>query len=1183
INDEIETKSVTGKKIESNVQHKQEAQNTEHKSVDPADKIESRNGLDIKTEKNERNKDDYDDPEEEMDEEITDVQKTVNEVKSINIIGTSSPSSDVDAMKLKDQDTMHLSIEADINVNDVSVDNNEADDRNLQGSVKSVLLQVKLSGNFTAVCENCREISTDIPSALAHLKPLPDSESQNMYVNADQTENSVGNAEELEKRQIREVHENDTETEGSGSDKQADTHQGSADTDGLLYTEQNVEGKAMTVDSGEIINSVDGNLEDSSENLKTQNVTVHPEAVSDKVTYYCSETLSEVKDGIKSNLLEEPHPASTQTEMQTTTATSSQEQYFEVPLYEPSREDSSTVASTFTSEEPLLSMEDTELMSEEGSIIKPSTGLLSDITDNPSAGIGALTYMFGGSTSDSHIPQVPGEVNESNQDFTAEKIPHTNKAEDMNINMGVGRTGWPSVWVDLNTGHIVIGSGNNHLNKEEETNSSPCKVNYDPSAGTDVSGYLPSTLQKPDDLPDIPEETVTVEFPEHCSIAMDLQRLSSKTTVYRISAASRVLLFSLGHHYTEQKRRDGSLAAKINGFKKELLVSTIQCLPLKDDLQTTRGKLLSTDSSSVDSIQVVVTLNAELEKSTVVRGQLEKQVAFLEKELGVATEVGLKLKFISAQHGCDTVMKSVEHLQKQVGSQKIASTNATASLNHGIIQNNTLQPESIAPNDKISLLEADLLKTDETRNDVLSAKLMMEEQLLKKNKLLQSQLYEEEDRIKRETGQLPKEKTSLQETVAELQHNIRLKESDIAVLQVCVEQVKTVGDDKDGDKLQELLDLGLAKAELQLMTIERDTLAEKLQDEVAARKLLENNVMVISEEVTRLRGKYEEAEKEKIKAQIRFETISNYFKEKENQLQKELRLHKAMCLLKDRDATSTYERINSFQREIENYRSQNETLKKEILDQERGLKYQIATLEIQAHENWVAARQAERKLEASELEASLLRNRLNIDDKIVINSSKFGETPLMYDRMPEDSNGELPSSRVHMGISAFQDSPSFPLHYQLHDGLPNSSLPPLLPGHHLPPRPMKRMPLPPVFIPPWPLGPPFMPPPPPPPLPLPLFPGDRRQPPSGRMSPPPPHHYSPPPPPSYRGSFSLYGHSPPSSPPPGRTYGSPSLHDDNSPDRGWWHRLPPPPLCNPYSYPASRPKQKSTKLQLSQM
>jgi hypothetical protein len=43
---------------------------------------------------------------------------------------------------------------------------------------------------------------------------------------------------------------------------------------------------------------------------------------------------------------------------------------------------------------------------------------------------------------------------------------------------------------------------------------------------------------------------------------------------------------------------------------------------------------------------------------------------------------------------------------------------------------------------------------------------------------------------------------------------------------------------------------------------------------------------VISEEVTRLRGSYEEAEKEKTEAQTRLEVLSNYFKEKETQLQK---------------------------------------------------------------------------------------------------------------------------------------------------------------------------------------------------------------------------------------------------------------------------------------------------------
>lgn len=59
------------------------------------------------------------------------------------------------------------------------------------------------------------------------------------------------------------------------------------------------------------------------------------------------------------------------------------------------------------------------------------------------------------------------------------------------------------------------------------------------------------------------------------------------------------------------------MVAKINGLEKELLVSSKECLILQDDLQVTREKLLSIESSSLNNSEMVVTLNAELEKSKV--------------------------------------------------------------------------------------------------------------------------------------------------------------------------------------------------------------------------------------------------------------------------------------------------------------------------------------------------------------------------------------------------------------------------------------------------------------------------------------------------------------------------------------------------------------------------------------
>ena len=69
-----------------------------------------------------------------------------------------------------------------------------------------------------------------------------------------------------------------------------------------------------------------------------------------------------------------------------------------------------------------------------------------------------------------------------------------------------------------------------------------------------------------------------------------------------------------------------------------------------------------------------------------------------------------------------------------------------------------------------------------------------------------------------------------------------MKESEVTVLQDCLRQLKDTSDEEGDDKFQALLDAGHAKAELKCMMIERDTLAEKLQDEVDARKLLDGKV-----------------------------------------------------------------------------------------------------------------------------------------------------------------------------------------------------------------------------------------------------------------------------------------------------------------------------------------------------
>lgn len=87
-------------------------------------------------------------------------------------------------------------------------------------------------------------------------------------------------------------------------------------------------------------------------------------------------------------------------------------------------------------------------------------------------------------------------------------------------------------------------------------------------------------------------------------------------------------------------------------------------------------------------------------------------------------------------------------------------------------------------------------------------------------------------------------------------------------------------------KLEAMLDVSKAQAELKLLRSERDVLKERLQCEEDARQLLEDHVKVIKGEVEKLHEKGESSEREKQDALTRLEVLSDYFKEKEAQLQK---------------------------------------------------------------------------------------------------------------------------------------------------------------------------------------------------------------------------------------------------------------------------------------------------------
>merc|ERR1712190_501551 len=112
--------------------------------------------------------------------------------------------------------------------------------------------------------------------------------------------------------------------------------------------------------------------------------------------------------------------------------------------------------------------------------------------------------------------------------------------------------------------------------------------------------------------------------------------------------------------------------------------------------------------------------------------------------------------------------------------------------------------------------------------------------------------------------------------------------------------------------------------------------------------------------------------------QRKLDVLTEFFNKKEAELQKQLGLQSAKFGDVSTDAESTARKLISVTSELDSTGAQVKLLRAELEDQEKSLKASVAAQEKKAHENWVAARQAERKLTELQAEMSILRNRLTI-------------------------------------------------------------------------------------------------------------------------------------------------------------------------------------------------------------
>ncbi|CAH1118904.1 unnamed protein product [Phaedon cochleariae] len=567
--------------------------------------------------------------------------------------------------------------------------------------------------------------------------------------------------------------------------------------------------------------------------------------------------------------------------------------------------------------------------------------------------------------------------------------------------------------------------------------------------------------------------------------------------LYLSTSAISCIIFLFIYLAMDKSKRLKPLIAKINQLEKELLISLkenemlqergpLEITEINNTISSDTYDLLNEKLTAMEMSKQVLEMEVfNLQQAVEGKQALEQQIEMLEKELETSTEVGMELNRIISEmldptDGSERLKENVEQLQRQLFEQKMTIEEGNNMLGVKEAENLLLQSELEASKNKIAEL---LGKLDEMVENILKIETDKEQEqksLQEEIAVYQQKYNEGVVKIEILTNDIQTLKAQL--TDSQRQAELRIKEYNI--LKDSLKSIKSMSNDTAA--LHSLLDATSMKAEYHQLKIDNENYLAQLKQEQAAKSSYEKKCQAVTEDNLSLTKKYGDAEKEKVEANMKLEVLNNYFKKKEEELQGDILKYKSIWEAKQGEATSTTERIKLMQEEIENYKSQNEILKQEIVSQEIDLKSQISMLEKKVHENWVNARQTERKLEDARQEAAQLRNRITLTER---NQNRL--------QSPVDQNGDL-----NMSTNSFDSPASPPMLFTSREHLPNT-----------PPAPLIG--LPPPFLPPPP-GAPFLP---PPPHDLPflpnMFPRDHRPPPLGRLSSPPPPMggvgYSPPP------------------------------------------------------------------------
>jgi len=477
-----------------------------------------------------------------------------------------------------------------------------------------------------------------------------------------------------------------------------------------------------------------------------------------------------------------------------------------------------------------------------------------------------------------------------------------------------------------------------------------------------------------------------------------------------------ILLIYLINTFMDQNTREKPLIRRLAEMDKKLFKAKNELLILKNEKSESDGHRKDDSTESIREIELELQqareelensregLKKEGERSNIANIRLEEvqqEVLNAQEEARQAQEMLEEIlanqKDQNMENGSDKLVEVVHQLQSQLESQKDMLVKYEPKLKKKEKENKELMKQ-------MKQMKADVananLETDKLKKELSEINKSKEDSVKKLEEignnevewksltdLLQTQLDERSEQF----SNMETELDSLKSRLSLFKNESESKEEQMEILQETIKELrsrKMASEEEDGwevegegwnDKeVEEIKDIAVLKVENKKIVEEKET----LNNELSKMKELYNDTNTqldeFKTEAESLREGRDEVVKEHNEVQRKLDVLTEFFNKKEAELQKQLGLQSARFGDVNTDAESTARKLVSVTSELESTQGQLRILKGELDDQEKSLKASVAGEEKKAHENWVAARQAERKLTELQAELSILRNRLTI-------------------------------------------------------------------------------------------------------------------------------------------------------------------------------------------------------------